>query len=155
MEVKLVLPKKIRLISTILDHFVSSLSHCKCAIQVNVKTNSRMPTICAKYHNITYLMWCYILHIRAWCLEMSYSTIIFRLMMVCIISTKLNLLGFLLEFHCLTRSIHEVWPWYANACCNIKSLLDAIDLEGNGIRVRKWRILKILKTWGRFITRKE
>ena len=49
----------------------------------------------------------------------------------------------LLDFHCLTRSIHEVWLWYANACCNIKLLLDVIGLEGKGIRVRKWRIMKI------------
>ena len=52
MEAKLVLPKKIRLTTTILDHFVSSLSHCKCAIKVKVETNSRIPYIRAKYHDI-------------------------------------------------------------------------------------------------------
>ena len=51
MEAKLVPPKKIRLTTTILDHFVSSLSHCKCAIKVKVETNSRIPYIRAKYHD--------------------------------------------------------------------------------------------------------
>ena len=48
----LVLPKKTRLTSTIPSHFVSSLSHCKCAIKINVETNSRNPRIRAKYHNL-------------------------------------------------------------------------------------------------------
>jgi hypothetical protein len=52
MEAKLALPKKIRLTLTIPNHFVSSLSHCKCAIKVKVKTNSRIPYIRAKYHDI-------------------------------------------------------------------------------------------------------
>ena len=52
MEAKLELPNKTRLTLTVLDHFVSSLSHCKCAIKVNVETNSSMPYICAKYHDI-------------------------------------------------------------------------------------------------------
>ena len=52
MEAKSILPKKIRLTSTIRDHFVSSLSHCKCAIKVTVETNSRIPYIRAKYHDI-------------------------------------------------------------------------------------------------------
>ena len=52
MEVDLILPKEIRLTLTILDHFVSSLSHCNCAIKVNVETNSSIPYICAKYHDI-------------------------------------------------------------------------------------------------------
>jgi hypothetical protein len=58
MEAKLVLPKKIRLTTTILDHFVSSLSHCKCAIKINVETNSRNPHIRAKYHdtNLSYVV---------------------------------------------------------------------------------------------------
>ena len=52
MEAKFVLPKKTRLTSTIPGHFVSSLSHCKCAIRINVETNSRNPHIRAKYHDI-------------------------------------------------------------------------------------------------------
>jgi hypothetical protein len=48
----LVLPNKTRLTLTILDHYVSSLSHCKCAIKVNGETNSRIPSIRAKYHDI-------------------------------------------------------------------------------------------------------
>ena len=44
--------KGIRSTITILDHFVSSLSHCNCAIQVNDKTSSSLPYIHAKYHDI-------------------------------------------------------------------------------------------------------
>jgi hypothetical protein len=90
----LVLLNKFRLTLTLPDHSVSSLSHCKCAIKVNVETNSRIPYNRAKYHDINLSMWCYILHIRAWCLGIYYSTSRFRLMMMCIINTKLNLLGF-------------------------------------------------------------
>ena len=52
MEVKLILPKNFRSTTTIPDHFVSSLSHYNCAIKVNFETNSRMPSIHAKYHDI-------------------------------------------------------------------------------------------------------
>ena len=52
MEAKLEVPKEIRLTLTILDYFVSSLSHCNCAIKVKVETNSRIPYIRAKYHEI-------------------------------------------------------------------------------------------------------
>ena len=50
--ISLELPKKTRLTLTILGHSVSSLSHCKCAIKINVETNSRNSRIRAKYHNL-------------------------------------------------------------------------------------------------------
>jgi hypothetical protein len=108
MEVKLVLPKKIRLILTILDHFVSSLSHCNCAIQVNVKTNSRMPTICAKYHDINlYYVVFYTTHQSLMFRDVllnnhiqAYDDVYYK--------HKAESSWILLDFHCLTRSIHEV-----------------------------------------------
>ena len=154
-EAKLVLPKKIRLTLAILDQFVSSWSHCNCEIKVNVETNSRNPHIRAKYHdiNLNYVVF-YTTHQSLMFREVllinhiqAYDDVYYK--------HKAESSWILLDFHCWTRSIHEVWLWYANACCYIKFLLNTIDLEGNGIRVRKWRILKILKTRWRFIRKRK
>ena len=55
--------------------------------------------------------------------------------------TNLDFLG----FYWVTRSVHEVELWYASTCCNIKFLLNVIDLESKGIRVRERRISKSMK----------
>ena len=95
MEAKSILPKKIRLTLTIPNHFVSSLSHCNCAIKVNVETNSRIPYTRAKYHDTNlYYVVLYTTHLSLMFRDVLLNYIIFRLMMMCIISTKLNLLGF-------------------------------------------------------------
>ena len=150
MEAKLILPKNFRSTTTILDHFVSSLSHCKCAIKVKVETNSRTQYISAKYHdiNLSYVV-LYTTHLSLMFRDVlpnyyiqAYKDVYYK--------HKAGFSWIFLNLHWLTRSIHEVWLWYANACCNIKLLLDVIGLEGKGIRVRKWRILKILKIRWRF-----
>ena len=108
METKLVLPKKTRLTLTILDHIVSSLSHCKCAIKVNVETNSRNPPICTKYHdiNLSYVV-----------LYTTHQSLMFRDVLLnyyiraydgVYYMHKAESSWILLDFHCLTRSIHEV-----------------------------------------------
>ena len=108
MEAKLVLPKKIRLTTTILNHFVSSLSHCNCAIKVNVETNSRIPYIRAKYHDTNlYYVVLYTTHLSLMFRDVllnnhiqAYDDVYYK--------HKAESSWILLDFHCLTRSIHEV-----------------------------------------------
>ena len=108
MEAKLVLPIKIRLTTTILDHFVSSLSHCKCAIKVKVETNSRIPYIRAKYHdiNLSYVV-LYTTHLSLMFRDVLLNYYIQAYDGVYYMH-KAESSWILLDFHCLTRSIHEV-----------------------------------------------
>ena len=108
MEAKIALPKEIRLTLTILDHFVSILSHCNCAIKVNVETNSRNSHILAKYHdiNLSYVV-----------LYTTHQSLMFRDVLLnyyiqaydgVYYMHKAESSWILLDFHCLTRFIHEV-----------------------------------------------
>jgi hypothetical protein len=108
MEAKLVFPKKIRLTLIIPNHFVSSLSHCKCAIMVNVEINSRNPHIRAKYHDINlYYVVLYTTHQSLMFRDVllnyyiqAYDGVYYK--------HKAESSWIFLDFHCLTRSIHEV-----------------------------------------------
>jgi hypothetical protein len=108
MEAKLVLPKKIRITSTILDHFVSSLSRCKCAIMVKIETNSSLPYNHAKYHdiNLSYVV-LYTTH-----LSLMFRDVLLKYYIQAYDGVyymhKAESSWILLDFHCLTRSIHEV-----------------------------------------------
>ena len=102
------LPKKIRLTLTILGHSVSSLSHCKCASKINIETNSRNSRIRAKYHDINlYYVVLYTTHLSLMFRDVflnyyirAYDGVYYK--------HKAESSWILLDFHCLTRSIHEV-----------------------------------------------
>ena len=87
---------------------MSSLSHCNCAIKVNVETNSRIPYTRAKYHNInlSYVV-----------LYTTHQSLMFRDVLLnnhiqayddVYYMHKAESSWILLDFYCLTRSIHEV-----------------------------------------------